>query len=159
MKAYRLFCLFTIGSSNLCLSQEEVDIPTLLTEMGDYDILLQSLTSANLVTALSGPAGPFTVFAPLDEAFESLPEALLPCLLRAENTEILRNILSYHVVPGNTLSGQDFVAETLLDTLGGDSISISFDRNDVIINGNSLVEDEDLVASNGIVHGINSGRS
>jgi uncharacterized surface protein with fasciclin (FAS1) repeats len=128
---------------------------------GSFTVLAELLTAAGLVDALSGP-GPFTVFAPTDEAFElaaadlGVPLADLAAALTAD-TELLTDILTYHVVSGNvpssdvvTLNGQ------AVETLSGESFTVNVDGETVSITDgagrNVNVIDVDVEASNGVIH-------
>lgn len=97
--------------------------------------------------------GPHTIFAPSDQAFNALPEATRQRLLQPENREILRQILTNHVVPGNLTAGQIQSGE--VQTLGGNTINVEVDRanNRVRVNDASVTQ-PDIGASNGVIHVI-----
>ena len=120
---------------------------------GSFGTLAAALEAADLVDALTGD-GPFTVFAPTDEAFKKLPEGTVENLLKPENKDKLRAILLYHVVPGNadakTVTGQDVWA-----TLNGQRIDVST-RYDRVMIDNARVTQADVKASNGVIHVIDS---
>ena len=82
----------------------EKDIPTTAIDNGSFTTLVAALGAADLVGPLSDPNGPFTVFAPTDEAFDALPNGLVECLLEPDNKGALSAILTYHVVSGQVLS-------------------------------------------------------
>ncbi|KIT15463.1 fasciclin domain-containing protein [Jannaschia aquimarina] len=120
---------------------------------GDFGTLLAAAEAAGLVETLTGE-GPFTVFAPTDEAFAALPEGTVESLLQPENQEQLANILLYHVVPGKVMSTDlqdDMEADTALE---GQSVTIDLDDG-VMVEG-ATVTSADIEASNGVIHVIDS---
>lgn len=125
------------------------DLVTVAVEAGNFTTLAKALTAAGLVDALKGE-GPFTVFAPTDEAFAKLPKGTLENLLK--DKEALKNILLYHVVKGR-VAASDVVALTSSPTLSGQSLSISAKGDNVMINA-SRVTAVDIAASNGLIHVI-----
>jgi len=117
---------------------------------GSFTTLAAALEAAGLIETLSGE-GPFTVFAPTDEAFAALPDGLLDALLLEENREILVQILTYHVVSGAVFSGQ----LTAGDVASLESSPITVDlTNGVVLNGSATVVTPDIEASNGVIHVI-----
>ena len=133
-------------------SKDIVDIAS-----GDsrFKTLVSALKAAGLVDTLKGK-GPFTVFAPTDEAFAKLPPNTLNDLLKPENKETLVKILTYHVAPGKLtskdvlkLNGKD------LKMLNGDNAKIEVKNNEVYIDGAKIVI-TDIIASNGIIHVIDT---
>ena len=116
---------------------------------GNFTTLATALTEAGLVDALKGD-GPFTVFAPTDEAFKNLPEGALDNLLK--DKEALKNVLLYHVVSGN-VSSKDVVKLDKATTLNGSDLKIITKNGTVMIN-NADVIGADVEASNGIIHVI-----
>lgn len=133
---------------------EPVDIPTTAVNAGVFETLVAALDAADLVTALAEPNGPFTVFAPNDEAFDALPSGLVACLLEPENSEALTSILTYHVVEGAVLS-TDLESGMTPETLNGETLTIDL-SDGVTINENTAVISADVVASNGVIHVIDS---
>ena len=119
------------------------------TEAGSFTTLLKALEAADLVKTLS-EEGPFTVFAPTDEAFAALPKGTLDDLLKPENKEKLKRVLSYHVVPGELLS-QNLKAGKVT-TLAEVPVEISI-KDGIRVN-DAKVATPDLKASNGIIHVI-----
>lgn len=119
----------------------------------DFSTLVAALQAAGLVEALSGE-GPFTVFAPTNEAFAALPAGTLEMLLLPENKDKLVAILSYHVVPGKVMAA-DVVTLTEATSLEGDTIAISSSDAGVMVDGASVVA-TDIEASNGVIHVINA---
>lgn len=120
---------------------------------GRFETLAKALTSAGLIETLQGE-GPFTVFAPTDEAFGRLSPEVIPNLLKPENGEELGNILKYHVVPGSVRLAGALEAERA-KTIAGDSISITFTDGKVKVNDSNLIN-SDIQCSNGIIHVIDS---
>jgi len=119
----------------------------------DFSTLVAALQAAELVEALSGE-GPFTVFAPTNEAFAQLPAGTLEMLLLPENKDKLVAILTYHVVPGKVMAA-DVVTITEATTLEGDTIAISASDAGVTVDGASVIA-TDIEASNGVIHVINA---
>ena len=116
----------------------------------DFSILVQALTAADLVDALTGP-GPFTVFAPPNNAFLSLPDGTLDYLLLPENKQLLTNILLYHVVP-DYYQRNDFISGDLM-TLYGDAVLIGVTATGVLVNDASIII-PNIEACNGIIQVI-----
>ncbi|MBE9077888.1 fasciclin domain-containing protein [Romeria aff. gracilis LEGE 07310] len=115
-----------------------------------FDTLVQAVQAADLAGTLSGP-GPYTVFAPTDEAFAELPDGALAFLLQPENKALLQQVLTYHVVPGEVMASD--LSTGSIDALGGGlAIRVAPDR--VIVNNGSVVQ-ADVQASNGVIHAVN----
>lgn len=129
------------------------NIPTVATKAGKFNTLLAAVGQAGLVDALSSP-GPFTVFAPTDEAFEKLPADTIPNLLKPENKTQLANILKYHVIPARVYAADGIKARTA-KTLLGRSVKVGFDELGVTVNDARVVA-RDIDASNGVIHIIDS---
>lgn len=117
---------------------------------GDFGTLVAAVQAAGLVDTLKGD-GPFTVFAPTDEAFAALPEGTVESLLKPENKDQLIAILTYHVVPGKVMS-TDLMDDMKAATVQGGEITIDLD-NGVMINDASVAA-ADIEASNGVIHVI-----
>ena len=120
---------------------------------GSFNTLAKALQAADLVDTLKGK-GPFTVFAPTDEAFAKLPQGTLNDLLKAENKQQLRRILTYHVVPGN-VSAADVVKLRTAKAVSGDTIAIKVNGASVMVDGANVTK-TDVQASNGVIHVIDS---
>ena len=118
---------------------------------GNFTTLVAAVTAADLVETLSGE-GPFTVFAPTDEAFAALPAGVLDALLLPENKAILAQILTYHVVSGKVLAAD--VTDSDVATVEGQTIKLST-ANGVTVNGATVVA-ADVMASNGVIHAIDA---
>jgi len=120
---------------------------------GRFTTLVAAVQAAGLAEILSGE-GPFTVFAPTDDAFAALPEGTVESLL--EDPEgALKDILLYHVVNG-VVKAEDVVGLSAAPTLQGEEISISVSDGKVFLNGNVQVVITDIVASNGVIHVIDA---
>jgi len=124
-------------------------IPALAVSSGRLKTLVAAVTEAGLVEALSGN-GPFTVFAPTDEAFAKLPEGTVATLLEPRNRETLVRILKHHVVAGR-LDAADLVGRGSVETLAGTELELEAVRDRLLV-GEAVVETADLGASNGVVH-------
>ncbi|MFH1977776.1 MAG: fasciclin domain-containing protein [Candidatus Aenigmatarchaeota archaeon] len=120
-------------------------------EADNLNILVEALKAADLFETLEGK-GPFTLFAPTDEAFKNLPEGLLDDLL--ENPEELAKILKYHIVPVD-VTGAEIVDIETARTLQGTDLHIDA-TDDVMINNEAKIIETDLVANNGIIHAIDT---
>lgn len=116
---------------------------------GSFDTLVAALKAADLVETLSGE-GPFTVFAPIDEAFEALPDGVLEALLKPENKDLLTQVLVYHVVSGSVLSSD--LATGDVETLAGD-VMVDVSADGVTVNDASVLR-ADVQGSNGVIHVI-----
>lgn len=132
---------------------EDNDIVEVATAAGTFNTLLAAATAADLVDALKSE-GPFTVFAPTDEAFAKLPEGTVESLLQPENKDQLRAVLLYHVVEGKVTS-KEVVNLTSAPTLEGNSIEISVRMGKVYVDDAQVVA-ADVEASNGIIHVIDA---
>jgi transforming growth factor-beta-induced protein len=128
------------------------DIVAVATEAGSFTTLLTAATAAGLVETLQGE-GPYTVFAPTDEAFAALPEGTLEALLA--DPEALKKVLLYHVVEGKVISDQ-VVGLTTATTVEGSPIAISVKDGTVSLNDSAKVVTVDVMASNGVIHVIDA---
>jgi uncharacterized surface protein with fasciclin (FAS1) repeats len=118
---------------------------------GKFNTLVAAVKAAGLVDTLKGP-GPFTVFAPTDEAFAKLPSGTLESLLKPENKTKLQKILTYHVVQGK-LTSKDVAKLGSATTVEGSKISIKTANGRVMVN-DARVTQTDIMASNGVIHVI-----
>ena len=133
---------------------EETTVGTILdvaSGAGNFSTLVAAVTAADLVETLSGE-GPFTVFAPTDEAFAALPAGVLDALLLPENKETLVKILTYHVVSGKVMAAD--VTDGDVATVEGSTVALST-ANGVTVNGAAVVS-ADVPASNGVIHAIDA---
>jgi uncharacterized surface protein with fasciclin (FAS1) repeats len=129
------------------------DIVDTAVAAGSFKTLAAALKAAGLVETLKG-AGPFTVFAPTDEAFAKLPAGTVETLLKPENKAKLTAILTYHVVPGNVPSTQA-VKLTSAKTVNGKELTLKVDGGSLFIDKAKVVK-ADVNASNGVIHVIDT---
>lgn len=118
---------------------------------GNFGTLVAAVTAADLVETLSGE-GPFTVFAPTDEAFAALPAGVVDALLLPENKAVLAQILTYHVVSGKVMAAD--VTDSDVATVEGQTVKLST-ADGVTVNGAKVVS-ADVAASNGVIHAIDA---
>jgi len=118
---------------------------------GNFTTLVAAVTAADLVETLSG-TGPFTVFAPTDEAFAALPAGVLDALLLPENKALLAQILTYHVVSGMVMAAD--VTDGEVATVEGQNVKLST-MGGVMVNQATVVA-ADVMASNGVIHAIDA---
>ena len=118
-----------------------------------FNTLVAALKAADLVDVLRGD-GPFTVFAPTDDAFAKLPEGTLESLLKPENKAKLQSILTYHVLPGRYMAA-DVVKMNSAKTVNGQSFEISNSYGKVMVDNARIIK-TDINASNGVIHVIDT---
>ncbi|MEL7092676.1 MAG: fasciclin domain-containing protein [Pseudomonadota bacterium] len=140
------------GLATSAFAGAKKDIVDTAVGAGSFETLVAAVQAAGLVDTLKGD-GPFTVFAPTDEAFAALPEGTVESLLLPENKDQLVAILTYHVVPGKVMS-TDLQDDMEAATVQGESIMIDLD-NGVMID-NASVTTADIETSNGVIHVIDS---
>ena len=146
--------MMTAVASNAYAPPEETkDIVDTAIAAGSFNTLAKALTAADLIGTLKGK-GPFTVFAPTDEAFAKLPAGTLESLLKPENKAKLQRILTYHVVAGKVMAA-DVVKRHSATAVSGDTITIATNGSTVNVD-NAKVVKTDVVASNGVIHVIDS---
>ena len=131
----------------------EKDIVDTAVEAGSFKTLAAALKAADLIETLKGK-GPFTVFAPTDEAFAKLPEGTVETLLKPENKEKLAAILTYHVVAGK-VEAKDAVKLKSAKTVNGASFKITASDAGVMVDKAKVVK-TDIQCSNGVIHVIDS---
>jgi len=131
----------------------EKNIVDTAVEAGKFKTLAAALGAAGLVDAVKGP-GPFTVFAPSDEAFAKLPKGTVETLLKPENKEKLKAILTYHVVPGKVMA-KDVLGVKGAKSLNGQRIDVKVDCGKVMVDGAQVVG-TDIACTNGVIHVIDS---
>lgn len=119
----------------------------------DFSTLVAAVKAAGLVDVLSSK-GPFTVFAPTNEAFAKLPEGTVESLLKPENKEKLIAVLKYHVVPGKVMA-KDVVKVDSAKTAQGSSVTVTVEGKTVKVD-NATVVKTDIEASNGVIHVIDT---
>lgn len=140
----------TLGSAEDAVTAE-MDIVDTAVAADQFGTLAAALDAAGLVETLKGP-GPFTVFAPTDEAFASLPAGTVENLLKPENKEQLIEVLTYHVVPGKVAAAEVVKLEEA-QTVNGGTLEIDAESGGVKIN-DANVSVTDIAASNGLIHVI-----
>ena len=133
------------------MSYTKNDIVDTAVSAGQFKTLVAALTAGGLVDVLKG-SGPFTVFAPTDDAFKALPKGTVESLLKPENKEKLVAILTYHVVPGKTISSA--IAGKALNTKTVQGGSLKIDGTDGVRINKATVVKADIMASNGVIHVI-----
>jgi len=142
-----------LAVSAASVSAAEMDIVDTAVEAGQFETLAAALGAAGLVDTLKGK-GPFTVFAPTDDAFAKLPEGTVDNLLKPENKDQLTAILTYHVVPGSVMAA-DVVKLSEAETVNGKKVNIKTEGDSVMINDAKVVS-ADVAASNGVIHVIDA---
>lgn len=145
------FALMLVGSAASSSENTAKDIVQTAVDAGSFKTLALALTEAGLIETLQGK-GPFTVFAPTDEAFAKIPPADLKKLL--SNKEQLTKVLLYHVVPGEVTSSE-VVKLDKAETVEGSDVRIKTTDGSVYVNGAKVVK-ADVKASNGVIHVIDS---
>ena len=148
-----LFLVVGAVSFAVADKHDNKDIVDTAVSAGQFNTLAAALTAAGLVETLKSP-GPFTVFAPTDEAFAKLPEGTVEDLLKPENKDKLVAILTYHVVPGKVGSAE-VVKLTEAKTVNGEMVDIKVVDSKVMID-NATVIKPDVKAKNGVVHVIDT---
>ena len=146
----------TCGSSSaaaLASHSAKPDIVDTAVSAGSFNTLVAAVQAAGLVDALKSE-GPFTVFAPTDDAFAKLPKGTLQSLLKPENKALLTSILTYHVVPGRVMAA-DVVKLTKARTVQGSDATIQVREGSVYVDG-ARVTATDIKAGNGVIHVIDS---
>lgn len=131
----------------------DMDLVDTAVAAGSFETLTAALTAADLVATLKSD-GPFTVFAPTDEAFGKLPAGTVENLLKPENIDQLTAILTRHVVPG-AVTAEQVVGLNEAKTVSGQSIRISTAGGNVVVDGAKVIA-ADIIASNGVIHVIDS---
>lgn len=129
------------------------DIVDTAVAAGSFNTLVAAVQAAGLVDTLKGP-GPFTVFAPTDAAFAALPAGTVENLLRPENIDTLRAVLTYHVVPGKVTSDQLAGQVLSVGTVQGQSVTVN--GNAGVSVDNAVVQTPDILTSNGVIHAIDT---
>lgn len=141
----------TMAESTTTEAMEEMSIVATAEAAGDFTTLLAAVEAAGLVETLEGE-GPYTVFAPTDDAFAALPEGTVEGLL--EDPEALGDILLYHVVPGEVTSDQVVTLESATTAQGSD-LAIRVEGDSVFVNDAQVIV-TDIQASNGVIHVIDA---
>lgn len=142
----------TPADDTAMMDEEAETIVAVASDSGSFSTLAQAIEAAGLAETLAGE-GPYTVFAPTDEAFAALPEGTLDTLLQPENKETLTQILTYHVIPAEVMAADVTAGE--VETVAGSPLDVTVDdaTGDVMVNGANVVQ-TDISASNGVIHAI-----
>ena len=146
--------LNTIAALPLTLigaTSNALDIVDTAVSAGQFNTLVAAVEAADLVTTLKGD-GPFTVFAPTDEAFAALPEGTVENLLKPENKDQLIAVLTYHVVPGKIMSSDIAGTATMVESVQGSELDVNA-TDGVTVDGATVVT-ADIETDNGVIHVI-----
>lgn len=143
--------LFAFAATDNVSEMPEKNIVETAVAAGQFETLVKAVKAADLVETLSGP-GPFTVFAPTDDAFAKLPEGTVESLL--ENTDKLKAVLTYHVVAGKVMA-EDVMGMDSATTVNGKDIMFTVKDGTVMVN-NAKVIKADIECSNGVIHIIDT---
>ena len=159
MKTIRILTLTALVATSSFLgvahaepNEKAKDIVAVASSNGSFNTLVAAVKAAGLVETLQGP-GPFTVFAPTDEAFAKLPKGTVEDLLKPENKEKLIAILTYHVVAGKVMAAD--VKTMKAKTVNGKELDVKV-TDGVVTVDNAKVVKTDVAASNGVIHVIDS---
>jgi uncharacterized surface protein with fasciclin (FAS1) repeats len=154
--AFAMLLMLTAGTAFAQEMEDQPDIVETAINADGFNTLVTALQEAELVSTLQGE-GPFTVFAPTDEAFAALPDGTLESLLQPENRDQLVNILTYHVVSGEVMAA-DVTQLEEATTVAGPPISIQVNDGTVTLMGenSAQVVQTDIEASNGVIHVIDT---
>ncbi len=160
-----IFLLAAVSIFSVNVSAQTSDIVDVAVGSKDHSTLVAAVTAADLVTTLKSK-GPFTVFAPTNDAFAKLPAGTVETLLKPENKPMLAGILTYHVVAGNIDAAAVIAAikkgkgKAVLTTVAGGKLTATIENGKVILTdengGKSTVVATDLKATNGIIHVIDA---
>jgi uncharacterized surface protein with fasciclin (FAS1) repeats len=151
LNVLRIFALTTMGIwSATCFADTIVETAV---DAGQFKTLTAALKAANLVDTLKGP-GPFTVFAPTDEAFSKLPANTVADLLKPENRQKLADILTYHVIPGK-VQAKEVIKQRGAIAVNGQRVDIRFDEEGLKVDGAKVLT-TDILCDNGVIHVIDS---
>lgn len=157
MKTVRNLALASVCALPLAfgaMTADAADIVDTAVAAGSFETLVAAVQAADLVDVLKGE-GPFTVFAPTDEAFAALPEGTVESLLLPENRDQLVAILTYHVVPGEVMAKDADGATVDLATVQGASLTVDGTGEGVTVNGANVIN-ADISAANGVIHVIDA---
>jgi len=141
-------------TGTLAFAQEKKDIVDTAVAAGSFTTLVAAVKAAGLVETLKGD-GPFTVFAPTDEAFKKLPAGTVENLLKPENKAKLADLLTYHVVSGKVLAA-DAMKLTKATAVNKKDIMLAVKGDSLMLNDSAKVTKADIEASNGVIHVIDT---
>lgn len=148
-----ILCICAFGTNGWATNCDEKDIVDTAVSAGSFTTLATALTAAGLIETLKAE-GPFTVFAPTDEAFAKLPAGTLADLLKPENKEKLKSILTYHVVAGK-VKAADVTKLQSAKTVNGQTLKITVKDGAVMVD-NAKVTKTDIMCTNGVIHVIDA---
>ena len=148
-----ILTIFLSASALIAGSQPKMDIVDTAVGAGSFNTLVAAVQAAGLADTLKGE-GPFTVFAPTDDAFAKLPAGTVEDLLKPENKDKLAAILTYHVVSGKVMA-KDVMTMKEAKTVNGGMVMISMDADTVMVD-NAKVVQADVECSNGVIHVIDT---
>jgi uncharacterized surface protein with fasciclin (FAS1) repeats len=155
MKTLQKYVLVLLAAMPLSFSAYAVkagDIVDTAASAEQFSTLVAAIKAAGLVDTLKGD-GPFTVFAPTNDAFAALPAGTVENLLKPENKDQLVAILTYHVIPGRVMSADIAGKTAFVASVQGSSLSI--DATSGVMVDNAMVTTADIITSNGVIHVIN----
>ena len=144
--------LFAAAPAALAGKAESKNVVEIAAGNADFSTLVAAVKAAGLAGALSGD-GPFTIFAPTNDAFAKLPKGTVETLLKPENKKKLQAILTYHVLSGKVTAAE--VRPAKVKTLNGASVDIKVRGGNVMVDGAQVVK-TDIIGSNGVIHVIDS---
>jgi uncharacterized surface protein with fasciclin (FAS1) repeats len=154
MKLLQIMTIAAMMAVPLTAARAETkDIVDTAVGAGKFNTLVAAVKAAGLVETLKGP-GPFTVFAPTDEAFAKLPKGTVEDLLKPENKAKLAGILTYHVIPGKVMAADIKGKKSDVKTVQGTTLSVDA-MKDVMVNDAKVVT-ADIATSNGVIHSIDT---
>lgn len=141
---------FTAYADDHGMKKDVIDVAV---ENGSFNTLVTAVKAAGLVDTLKGE-GPFTIFAPTDEAFAKLPGGTVETLLKPENKDKLVSVLTYHVISGKVMAA-DVIKMASAKTIQGQMVKITLDGDSVMVNNANVIA-ADVKASNGVIHVIDN---
>ena len=148
MKKFLMAAAFTMAFG----AAQAADIVDTAKAAGSFNTLVTAVQAAGLESTLKGP-GPFTVFAPTNDAFAQLPAGTVDTLLKAENKPVLTKVLTYHVVPGKVMAAD--VKSGDVKTVEGASVKVAV-KGDKVMVDKAHVTKTDIAADNGVIHVIDT---
>jgi uncharacterized surface protein with fasciclin (FAS1) repeats len=151
--SFALILSVLVSAMPAAAGSAQKDIVDTAVAAGTFNTLATALQAAGLIDTMKG-SGPFTVFAPTDEAFNKLPPGTVESLLKPENKDKLKAILLYHVVSGDVTAAQ-VVKLSSAKTINGQDLKLSVNNGTVMVNDAKVVK-ADVLAANGVIHGIDT---
>ncbi len=151
LQKYLIVLLAALPMTFTAFAVKAGDIVDTAASADQFSTLVAAVKAAGLVETLKSD-GPFTVFAPTNEAFAALPEGTVENLLKPENKEQLVAVLTYHVIPGKVMSSDIAGKTAQVETVQGSALSI--DATSGVMIDNAMVTTADIITSNGVIHVI-----